>query len=90
MTRRDSTCVLPEPALAETHTECRGSAAIACRSRASRAGIWCGCRSFDLARIVVAARRPFEHARQMIVVAVDLALAERQRARQVALRRVWL
>ena len=31
-----------------------------------------------------AARRPFEHAREMVVVAVDLRLAERQRPRQIA------
>ncbi len=63
-----------------------------------RAPGWRRCRSGSgrpsscLPRLVVAvaASRPFEHARQMVVVAVRLALAEGQRARQIARRRVGI
>ncbi len=46
-------------------------------------------RSFGFAlRVVIAAGRPFEHARQMIVIAIHLAFAERQGARQIAVPRI--
>ena len=79
ITRCVSTCVLPEPALAETQAERPGSDAVACFSDvqlsqaagSAEAGL---SSSSILALPVVFRRRPFGNARQMVVLAAVAAL----------------
>ena len=84
MTRCASTWVLPEPALADTQTEFCGIGGARLpvgRLVGNRIGLLAHSSAPSSG---VAARRPFEHAGEMVVVAVGLALAERQRPRQIA------
>ena len=84
MTRWASTWVLPEPALADTQAELPGSEARAWGSAVSAGRGAVGFIRRPPCRLVVGAGRPFEHAGEMVVVAIHVALAERQRARQIA------
>src|SRR6218665_1547278 len=84
MTRWVSTCVLPEPALADTQAERAGSDAVACfcdvqlshAAGSAEAGRSSGALSFSSIVALLAGfrRRPFGDARQMIIFAAIVAL----------------
>ena len=86
ITRSVRTCVLPDPALANTQAETAGSDGFLLRLDDGGRRRLAQTRSLEFSVVFTAERRPFLHARKVIVVAIGAA--DPLRAREGLIRRL--